>query len=367
MRSLAVLPTLFQRHDVLVLAGSDAYDAISERFPVTRIPTIGYHHNRHGRVSAYLTIKKTLPTLADVALGGSSTDFVQNLVSRFNPDLIISDSELFTHRVARKLGIPRITFDHYALLVYCSLEMSWVDHLKRWASGRVYKLLYGKPERIIASGFFPATSKNPLVRVVGAVIRDEVRQATPRDGEHLLVYVNKGQHFYTQYLDNLLQVLEIPVYVYGAPKTGEQRNVCYKPLANQPFIDDLASCRALVSTAGNQLCGEALYLGKPILVTPMDCLEQRLNAKQIEKLGAGMSVSEGRLTKEMLSRFLERVEEFKANAKPLASVDGAADALEALEQYARDLTGPGPIPQAKSEPDVQVSGNAQVWRHGHES
>ena len=38
----------------------------------------------------------------------------------------------------------------------------------------------------------------------------------------------------------------------------------------------------MVSTAGNQLATEACYFGKPLLVMPEDCAEQRLNARQVE-------------------------------------------------------------------------------------
>ncbi|MBN1512501.1 MAG: hypothetical protein JXB13_10840, partial [Phycisphaerae bacterium] len=42
MRARAVLPELFRRHEVLVLAGGDAYHALSADFAVTRIPTLKY-------------------------------------------------------------------------------------------------------------------------------------------------------------------------------------------------------------------------------------------------------------------------------------------------------------------------------------
>ena len=45
---------------------------------------------------------------------------------------------------------------------------------------------------------------------------------------------------------------------------------------------------AVVSTAGNQLVGEALYLGKPVLVMPERVnFEQAINAHYLEQSGAG--------------------------------------------------------------------------------
>ena len=37
----------------------------------------------------------------------------------FEPDLVISDAEPFTHQAAAALGVPRIGFDHFGILSHC--------------------------------------------------------------------------------------------------------------------------------------------------------------------------------------------------------------------------------------------------------
>lgn len=47
-RALSVLPELRERHEVLLLAGGDAYDAIAPEHPVVRVPTLRYEYATNG-------------------------------------------------------------------------------------------------------------------------------------------------------------------------------------------------------------------------------------------------------------------------------------------------------------------------------
>jgi UDP:flavonoid glycosyltransferase YjiC (YdhE family) len=61
-----------------------------------------------------------------------------------------------------------------------------------------------------------------------------------------------------------------------------------KPTCNDEFIADLASCKAVISSRGQQLIGEARYFGKPPLVVRMPKQhEQEINARYTKKEGLG--------------------------------------------------------------------------------
>jgi uncharacterized protein (TIGR00661 family) len=63
----------------------------------------------------------------------------------------------------------------------------------------------------------------------------------------------------------------------------------YRPFSEKGFIDDLASCRAVIAGGGFTLMGEAVYLHKPMLAVPLGLqFEQVLNARWLEALGYGM-------------------------------------------------------------------------------
>ncbi len=338
MRALAVLPELARRHEVLVLAGGDAYQALCADRAVVRIPTFRYHYNRRGRLSNLLNLRHNIGGVLDVRLQGPALDMVMETLAEFRPDVVLTDSEALTHRAAERLGLPRISFDHFGLLVYCRPEMSSADRLVCRGNALAYRWLFGEPDRVIVSSFFDAPAVRPGVCVVGPVMRREVRETEPRDGEHLLVYLSMGEHEYTPRIERALLAAGCPVRVYGTPRRGLQGNLQFKPTANLPFIEDLAGCRAVFATTGNQLMGEALYFGKPVLGMPIACLEQRLNARQIERLGAGMQIDRRRVSPEVLREFLRRGPEFRSRIRRRMR-DGARESLEAIERFASELAG----------------------------
>jgi UDP:flavonoid glycosyltransferase YjiC (YdhE family) len=75
----------------------------------------------------------------------------------------------------------------------------------------------------------------------------------------------------------------------------------------------LATGQALVTTAGNQLVGESLYLGKPVLALPEPGnFEQHLNGHLLQRLGSGISAPAERLNAEVVLSFLSRLDTFRA-------------------------------------------------------
>ena len=338
MRALAVLPELAKRHDILVLAGGDAYDALCREYAVTRIPTLRYALNSKGRRSAYRTVKRGLPAVMDLTSVGPVMDMVADVLKAFQPGVVLCDSEPWTHQTARRIGIPRVSFDHFGVLVYCKWPMSWRDHLSCRLEALAYKKLMGRPERMVIASFYDAPPRQTGVRVVGPVLRPAVRQLLPTRGEYLLVYFSNGEKHFTPPMAQALGELQISVLVYGTEREGRQGNIEYRPLSNTQFLTDLACCRAVFATAGNQLISEAMHLGKPMLLMPEDSLEQRLNALTVQRLEYGMYARRGKVSSGTISEFLAGEDRY-ASAVRAATRDGQAEAVAAIEQFAQELAG----------------------------
>jgi UDP-N-acetylglucosamine:LPS N-acetylglucosamine transferase len=100
----------------------------------------------------------------------------------------------------------------------------------------------------------------------------------------------------------------------------------------------MADCRAVFSTAGNQLISEAIHFGKPLLVMPEASLEQRLNARFVEEWGIGMSTLPREVSGGLLRAFLAREDEFAGRIGGIRR-DGLDEALAAIRRAVRDLTG----------------------------
>jgi uncharacterized protein (TIGR00661 family) len=336
-RSLAVLPELARRHTVLCLAGGDAYTAIWPDFPVVRIPTLSFAYVRGtGRVSNGQTVRRNLPAVLDLACRGPVFETVREIVREFGPDVIISDAEAWSHQVAAHLRIPRISFDHIGLMSYCRPEVEWLDRPAAWVNALCYRWLMGWADRVLVSSFYPIRPRRPDVKVVGPLLRQAVRDLVPRRGDHLLAYFNQGKD---QLLPPILDALAgagPPVHVYGSDRRGQEGALTLLPLSNLPFLEDLASCRAVISTAGNQLVGEALYLGKPVCVMPEACVEQRLNAAAVERLGIGTRIPAGQFCAARLRTFLANLDYYEGNLHRHVR-DGLQESLETIERFLTEL------------------------------
>jgi uncharacterized protein (TIGR00661 family) len=335
-RALSVLPELRKRHDVVILAGGDAYDSIAPDYPVVRIPTLTYGYSSEGRRSLSRTLGENLRHVGDVVLGGEGFGEVARVMRDVNPAVAICDAEPWTHAAAARLGVPRISFDHFGILAYCRPPIPWSDRLRSFRDVSAYRGLMGRPDRIIVSSFYDGAVKDRRIRFVGPLLRPEVLRETPRHGDHLLVYLNRGAYQFTPRVENALRALRMPVVVYGTPRRGSDGLLAYREPGNETFIQDLASCRSVFSTAGNQLVGEAIWFNKPMLVMPENTVEQRLNAAALERLGIGMRVDQDEIDAATVRRFLDAEDVFRKSMRH-ALRDGRAEAIAALETFAREL------------------------------
>jgi uncharacterized protein (TIGR00661 family) len=178
----------------------------------------------------------------------------------------------------------------------------------------------------------------PETQVIGPVLREELRQAEAREGDFLLAYFNKGRHQFTASLDLALRRLDARVVVYGTPYRGRVDNLEFRAPGNLEFIRDLAACRAVIGTAGNQLIGEAIHFRKPILALPESVFEQQLNAWTVQRMGIGARARLTTLTVGDIEDFLVGVDACRARM-PVYPGDGRELAVSALLQFCRELGG----------------------------
>lgn len=335
-RVRSVLPALMEQHDVTVFAGGDAHPVLAPVAPTVRIPTLGYVYGHSGDLSVVGTVGRNFTGMSDLLLGGNGLETLVRQLRDGAFDLVISDSEAWTHRAAERLGLPRISFDHVGIIAWCKPHFPSELWLRGQRDGWVYRRLMGQPDRILICSFYPAEPVAATTRVIGPVLRDELRQAAPRDGDFLLAYLNKGRYQYTASLDLALRRVDAQVVIYGTPYRGRVDNLEFRPPSNSGFIRDLATCRAVLSTAGNQLISEAIHFRKPILTLPEDVFEQQLNARMVERMGVGQRGRLASLTVGDIEDFLVGCEGYRGRMPELRG-DGRAEAARTLLQFVEEL------------------------------
>ena len=344
-RSAAVLAELSKRHDVLVMAGGDAYDILKPDFEVFAVPSFGFAYTKRGHEPSFFgTFLKSLPLLFDIAFNGEQFRRVVQKIREFEAEIIISDAEAFTHHAARSLELPHVSFDHFGVMVHFEVSLRPWDRLRRLWDASVYRLIQANPQRALLSSFYTAPLRSAHVRIIPTLLRDEVLRHSPKQGEHILVYLNNGAQQLTDRLLGELIAADIHMVVYGTNLAGNRAKLVFQPAGNASFLRDLASCRAVLTTAGNQLVGEALHYGKPLLVMPEGCVEQRMNARGLVRMRAGDSCEMYELTANRLHDFLRDVPRFSRNIQTLldqrgGTIDGRTEAVSTIEGWMFELTG----------------------------
>jgi uncharacterized protein (TIGR00661 family) len=338
-RARAVVEGLRAHHRVTLFASGCAHDML-ERYcretgvALHRIPGLHFEYTRSGRVALFRTVGAAAGFKLAV---GRYVRAVRPALEQIAPDLVVADFEPILPRAARQLGVPFVSFDHQHYLVVSDLAALPLGLRQRAALAAPFvRALYDWQTATIVSSFYAPPLKKAYAdtTLVGTLIRPEIAGLRSDRGQHLVAYMRR------QASPDVLEALRAcgrEVRLYGLGARPAEGNLRFAAIDERRFVDDLASCDAVVSTAGNQLVGEALYLGKPMLVLPeARNFEQAVNAHFLEQSGAGWA-EPGLLRPERLGAFLEQRETFRAAIHP-DRIYGNKAAVRALE---RALHGSG--------------------------
>lgn len=194
-----------------------------------------------------------------------------------NADLVISDYEPISARVARRAGIPSIGIGHLYAFAHPVPVAGWNAF-----------------NQLIMRGFAPVDMPLGLHwhhfghPVLPPTISSDVAGlgAVTHDGP-ILVYLSFES--LAEVVAVLRTVREREFRVYAPVDTTERHgNVAVVPISRRGFVEDLQVAAGVICNAGFSLISEALHLGKRVLAKPVrHQTEQESNAKALELLGFG--------------------------------------------------------------------------------
>ena len=241
----------------------------------------------------------------------------------FAADLAITDFEPTLPRAAARLGVPVVSLDHqHFLLAYDLGRLPPALRCTARFMGLACRLFVPRAATTVISAFF----QPPLVAgwrhavQAGPLLRTAILAATPHDGGHLVSYLRR--HTPTPVLA-ALAAAGVPVRIYGLGRRDPVGPLTFHEIDERRFVADLAGCRGVVAAAGNQLIGEALHLGKPLLVLPERAhAEQTMNAHFLAAEGCGAFTPLEAVTTATIRGFLDGSDRF---AGPLAERRGRMD------------------------------------------
>lgn len=292
-------------HDVIFAGANKSLTYLRENFGgrVKEIFGLVFDY-KDGRVS---TTKTVLTNIWRYAKNIRINNRLYNkCFDKFRPDLVITDFEPFSVWWAFRHRVPFFSIDHQHMLTHCRLEhpQSYkMDKLKACVVTRAY---YYRATCYVVINFFKAPVKKDSVVVAPPVIRPQVEALKPTNGRHITIY--------TTYADNeeslrktLHSFAHQEFFVYGFNKYSRDGNITFKERSTEGFLNDLASSRGLIASAGFSSISECMYLKKKMCLLPIaGQYEQIINAHYVEKLGLGISRNE--LNEQTVNDFLAELD-----------------------------------------------------------
>lgn len=306
-----------QGHTVRLASYDRGYRNLKDDFDVLEIEglRIASEDNKVSRVRTFIDNLQRLPK-------GHRTlqRFRAVLFDDFQPDVVITDFEPMSAYLATYYDRPLISLDNQHRMRYMKYRCPPGMRAERRITKTIIRAMVPRPDVALAITFFFGEVKNDRTFLFPPIVRSEVRDSQPAAGDHILVYLTSG-------FDSCLEVLKrFPresFRVYGYDRDERDGVLHYRPFSREGFLDDLATSKAVIATAGFTLISEALYLHKPYLALPMrGQFEQQLNAFQLQQLGYGRSLDEA--TEEAVGDFLYRLPDYAARLADYQAADNSA-------------------------------------------
>ncbi|MBS1772660.1 MAG: glycosyl transferase [Bacteroidetes bacterium] len=191
-------------------------------------------------------------------------------------DLIINDFEPVTSWACRLKNKPCIGLSHQSAVLAPGAPIA---EKSDWKGKTVLK--YYAP----VTDFYGFHFKAYTDKIFTPVIRKEVRDMMPTDKGHYTVYLPSYDD--SALVEHLSQFdAQWQVFSKHNKKAFSSKNVHIQPIENNAFIESMANSTGVLCGAGFEGPAEALFLGKKVMVIPMqDQYEQQCNAAAAATLG----------------------------------------------------------------------------------
>ena len=335
MRSRVVLEHLIAKgHTVEIMASGRAAAFLGKRFE--GVNTI---HGLHMILEENrVRMGKTLWSNVLEGILGVPTNIGAyfELIAGFEPEVVISDFESWTYYYGRMHRLPILSIDNMQVIDRCTLPEDVIEGVQVafQLTKSFVKAKLAECDAYYITTFFRPPPRKERTFLFPPILRPEIlaAKAGARTGEHLLVY----QSGPNEQLQAALDASGIEARIYGmrpgATEETSEGALRFRPFSEAGFIEDLATCRAVVAGGGFTLMGEAVFLGKPMLAVPLEGqFEQMLNSRYLAREGYGAWTADFD-DAAVLPRFLERTPDYADALTAYAQVDNS-ELLAAVDSF----------------------------------
>ncbi len=329
IRSRIILGELSKRHELLIIAGGKPFDYLSKYFKnVKKIDDFDLVY-RNNSISFIRTFFRNLIKFPRILYYFSR---ILKKAQKFQPDIVISDFESLAGYLSLLLKKPLISIDNQHVCTKCAIDVPARFIREYSICCFIVSLMILRADHFLITTYFFPKKKFENVHLFPPILRKELFKKQPKNKDHILVYQTTSTN---KSLVPLLAEID-ENFVYYGPTKGKKGNIVFRQFSEKAFVEDLSTCKAVLTNGGFGLIGEALSLKKPVLSVPVKGqFEQILNAVYLEKLGFGQYHME--LTKEKIDNFISRIPSYRRNLSK-ARFSGNARILAKLEKLIKSYT-----------------------------
>jgi uncharacterized protein (TIGR00661 family) len=290
---------------VAVLAGGNPERPLpsffEQAFKVERItsPTFAQKGNRGISLRRSVIANATeAPELRD------SLRMIEQTIERTQPDVIVNFLEplMGVYNLLHRHRTPTLAVGHQFMLKHPKF-LRVAEYKMQQLSMHQYVRLCGARSNYLALSFYEApNARRGRLTVSPPILREQLFKLRPTQGDYLLVYL-VFHGFAPDIVRWNQQNPTIPIHCfYDKPDVPAEEQVTdtltFHRLHGEKFLEMMAGCRAVVCTAGFESVCEAAYLGKPLMMVPVENhFEQYLNGLDAEQAGIGIRDSSFNLSR----------------------------------------------------------------------
>ncbi len=284
MRSTPLINFLLDSgHEVIIASYWNAFDYLKKKFGQHQeakvVNILANQENYKFKLEFY-----DVPVVPNV-LAENFLKISKN-VKNFDPDLIISDFDIFSSLIGFIQDIPVLMVSNVHLSEYYKIKLGIKDQLNYMFKERAVINGFPRVNRLFLFGFVRPKELPKNVKFFFHPVREEIISLRPQKKDFFLVYSLPKE------LDKIIPLLkkfeDKKFVVYGANKHFKSNNLTVKTFDQNDFSYDLANCAGVMSHGGLSTICESIYLKKPLyLFCDTRFFERFYNAKLVQEKKIG--------------------------------------------------------------------------------
>lgn len=261
-------------------------------------------------------IPSVIKTISNLGVYRKSIKIIHEKVNEHKPDVIINFYNPLggLYNYLYKPSIPMVCVAHQYIYLHPEYVFPEGQIMDKMAIKFYTRLTSIGARKRLALSFYPISDyKKDSIIAFPPLIRKQVVEQEIKPGKFLLVYiVNSG--YREEIISWHKQNPEVELHCFTDKKELDGRyddTLYFHKLDDKKFIQMMAECKGLVSTAGFESVCEAMYMGKPVFMVPVQGnYEQYCNAHDACK---PLSMAGMRDNSFNIDRFLNYLPSHKSN------------------------------------------------------